>query len=248
MPGNVSRYGYRKDVYALWMPATASVDAAEAKRIEQLLTRLPELSSLSIKGVRPGAGRLLQPLAGRWLRQLELAGPGITDETLVDIAALPGLAYLNVSHSSVTDDGLAELAKLRGLETIDLSHTRISGEGLSKLASLPRLWGIDLSGVPMDDSDLSTLEQYPALTMVNLRGTRTTDEGIEQFRAALPRPIVLNQAFDFGPLMLGVGPAVPAQPAAAPTAVAPQTSAPDSVESPVEPLSNEDAARPQSKH
>ncbi|HJT33938.1 MAG TPA: hypothetical protein VJ783_17970 [Pirellulales bacterium] len=220
MPGWVSH---------LELPPGASIDADESERLGQLLTRLPELSSLSISNLRPGAGRLLRPLAGRRLTHLELIGPGVTDETLADLAALPALAYLNISQSNITDAGLADLAKLPGLQTLDLSDTTISGEGLSKLASLPRLWGVELRNVPLDDGDLSALKQFPAIRHLNLRGTRVTDDGIERLRAALPLPVIINGVL--GPAMPGIAPAAPAPNPAPPTA----EPSPSAAESPHEP-------------
>lgn len=212
------------------MPPHASIAAADAERIGQLLKRLPELLSLVARDVRPGAGRLLRPLAGRRLTNLELTGPGVTDETLADIATLPRLSYLKISQASVTDDGLAELAKVLSLRTIDLSDTNISGEGLSKLASLPRLSDLKLRNVPLEDSDLLALEQFPALMVLNLRGTRVTDGGIERLRAALVRPVIINEWL--GPSMPGTVPVAPAPNAARPTAGPP----PSAAESPYEPL------------
>lgn len=223
--------------YVLEMAPNASVDVAGSERIGQLLKRLPGLLSLSIHDVRPGAGRLLRPMAGRRLTHLKLVGPGVTDETLADIAALPALTYLNVSQSNVTDEGLAELAKLPSLRTLDLSDTKISGKGLSKLASLPRLSALELRNVTLHDDDLSALVHYPALTVLNLRGTRTTAGGIERLRAALMRPVIINESL--GPLMPGAAPALPAPNAAPPTAVSP----PSAAESPNEP-SPDDAEAP----
>lgn len=215
----------------------ASIAADDSERIGQLLKRLPELLSLSIHDLRPGAGRLLQPLAGRRLTHLELTGPGVTDETLTDIAALPALTYLNVSQSNITDEGLAELAKLPGLRAIDLSDTKISGKGLARFSSLPRLWDLKLRNVPLDDGDLAALEQFPAIRVLNLRGSRVTDDGMERLRAALRLPAIINESL--GPSMPGTAPAVPAPKLTPPTSAAP----PSAAGSPCEP-SSDDAEAP----
>lgn len=217
-------YDYLADVHVLWTQQRDTFSAADAARVEQLLQRLPALASLTINGLRPGAGRLLRPLAGRpFLSQLTLTGPGVTDETLTDIAALPGLTYLNVSHSSITDNGLALLANLPAMEAINLSGTKISGKGLCQLASLPRLWALELADTPLDDHDLSALETFPALTALNLGGTRVTDQGVARLRQALPRLSGVNVTL--GAIIPGSF-AVPAIPASAPTASAPAPAPP----------------------
>lgn len=254
MPGPVPRwarnlddslpvYGYLAEVEAMGLRHAQPTTAADAERVEDLLRRLPALSSLSIN-VPPGAERIVHPLTGRrWIRGLMLIGPGTTNQTLTDIATLPGITHLSISHSSITDTGLAELAKLTNLEEVDLSSTEISGKGLSNLSSLPRLWALDLSDVEIGDSDLKAIERYPALRMINLRGTHVTDEGIAKLRQALP--LLADVNVTLGPWMPGVAPAMPPPAGAAPVA-SPASATPASAESHDEPLSSGDAASRQS--
>jgi len=234
-------YDYLADPTTFWMRPTESVSDADAERIEQLLTRLPALQILIVNNIHPGGGRILRSIAGRrWLADLSLTGPGVTDETLADVVLLPDVTMLDLSHSSITDNGLAKLAKLPNLQWLNLSGTNISGKGLSKLASLPRLWALDLADVPLDDLDLSAVEQYPALRMLNLRGTRVTDAGIARLRQMLPLLAGVHETL--APLVPGASPAVPAPAAPAAPALPSTAASPAAVGFSADPAAGDDAA------
>lgn len=94
----------------------------------------------SIAGTNFGDAQLarLAPLAPN-LRWLDLAGTGITDAGLAQLAAMGNLARLHLERTAITDMGLAPLSRLPELEYLNLYATAITDAGLAGLQKLPRL-------------------------------------------------------------------------------------------------------------
>jgi YHS domain-containing protein len=81
----------------------------------------------------------LKPIAAN-LRWLDLAGTGLTDAGLPQIAAMPNLTKLHLERTGVTDAGLACLAgNLPNLEYLNLYSTAVTDAGFDSLQKLPRL-------------------------------------------------------------------------------------------------------------
>ena len=105
-------YDYLAEVDFLEVRQAAEVSTDDVEQIERLLKRLPALSSLLVSNIRPDAGRLLRPLAGRRsLREVTLIGPGITDADVSALERYPGLQTLYLRGTRVTPEGVAGLVK-----------------------------------------------------------------------------------------------------------------------------------------
>lgn len=141
----------------------------------------------------------------------------VTDAGLPFVAALRGVAWLNLSESYVTDRGLPHLKPLTRLEDLSLSNTRVTGEGLAHLACLTSLKEIGLGGCPLtpagyralahfvhlerlslsntsfSDSELSLFEGHKKLSRLWLSGTRVSDTALSRFRRALPNCEIVRE-------------------------------------------------------
>jgi YHS domain-containing protein/uncharacterized membrane protein len=88
------------------------------------------------------AHALLEPLQNH-VGELSLARTKITDASLTQIAAMPGLTRLDLRNTAITDAGLATLKDHQGLCELVLSQTQVTDEAATTLHSLPalkRLW------------------------------------------------------------------------------------------------------------
>jgi len=103
----------------------------------------------------------MYPLRGR-LVWLNLAGTGITDETVRRIAQMPNLERLHLENTAVTDIGVADLATLQNLRYLNLHTTRITDAAVASIAAMP------------------------ALERVYLWDTAVTAEAVDRLRAARP--------------------------------------------------------------
>jgi len=128
----------------------------------------------------------LQPLKNLpGLVSLHLDGCGISDDHLVNVAALRKLDLLSLTNNRITDDGLASLAELNELETLSLSKNQIKGMGLQYLATLPHLRELFLYDNPISDDELVYLAHAESLEMLGLAGTKITDDGLKYLEGLL---------------------------------------------------------------
>lgn len=119
------------------------------------------------------------PTGVNWLR-LSVA----SDES-VAIAAdrFRQLIHLNVAGHGVTDAGLRQVAKLEQLRMLELHGTSITAEGLTQLAN-PHLEMLALSGASITDDTIAPLERRRGLKVLRLVKTSVTEAGLAKLRAA----------------------------------------------------------------
>jgi hypothetical protein len=97
----------------------------------------------------------------------------------------------------VTDAGLKQLKDLSNLLELDLSETRITDAGLVHLKELPDLTRLSLRGTEVTDTGLEHIEAltplgrrstrgWPERGGLNLIDTQVTEDGVRNFRKALP--------------------------------------------------------------
>jgi hypothetical protein len=152
------------------------------------LSNLTDLRHLDIRYTRVGDAGLTRLKNCKRMTKLMLSGTRVSDAGL---AVLPGLEQLRVvylSSTAVSDRGLAYLAKLEHLQEINLSQCKaVTDEGMAVLAGSKSLSDLNLTGTRVGDAGLAKLAAMPQLKEVYLHGTLVTDEGVRQFRAALPK-------------------------------------------------------------
>lgn len=80
----------------------------------------------------------------------------------------------------VYDSQLMELARMPKLEQLDLSHTRISDEGMLYLKPAPRITDLNLYyAEQITDQGLNAIKNWKYLKQLNVRGTRISDGTLE---------------------------------------------------------------------
>jgi Leucine-rich repeat (LRR) protein len=103
------------------------------------LAQLPKVQRLVLDGnVFSASG--LQELAKRTeLTDLSLAGAGVSDLTVANLAGLKGLKRLSLANTGLSDAGLKHLEGLAALEHLDLSGTKVTADGVAALKqALPK--------------------------------------------------------------------------------------------------------------
>jgi hypothetical protein len=127
------------------------------------------------------------------LRDLGLSGcDKITDATLLAVAGLPNLTWLDLSSTKVTDAGLAHLAQLTSLKTLHLTNTVVSNEGLPVVARLKNLEYLFLIGTRVDEAGLVHLEGLTklrelALFPLDLGDAPVHSASVQRLVGALPK-------------------------------------------------------------
>lgn len=86
------------------------------------------------------------------------------------------IVAVKLHGSWVNDSELLELAALPNLERLDLSHTRISDEGLLFLRPAKRIRELNLLyAEQITDLGMNAIKQWSELRILNVRGTRIGD-------------------------------------------------------------------------
>lgn len=149
----------------------------------------------------------------KWAQEitsLHLAGTGVTDKGLKQLAELNNLATLDLQDTKVTDAGLKQLASLKKLTSLGLSEAQLSDANLRVLREIgllhclsqasagrgPRpksaeeVVSLALCRGPVTDSGLRELEGLKNLAWLDLRATHVTDAGLKEL-AALKKLVIL---------------------------------------------------------
>ncbi len=140
-----------------------------------------------------------QPFGARWLWQGPFGverlctKPGITDEDMAALAAMPELRELTMwgpflRGTKISDSALVHLKGLTKLQILDLGGTPITDAGLEHLEGLTNLRVLDLRTAPVTDAGLKHLQALRGLRSLNLWGTRIQGQGFK----ALQGKLILN--------------------------------------------------------
>lgn len=125
-----------------------------------------------------------------WLQcNASLAGARFTDAALARLAPLaPNLLWLDLAGTGVADAGLTQVAAMTHLNRLRLERTAITDAGLAALAGLTELESLSLHSTAVTDAGLEKLKSLPRLRRVFLWQTKVTPESAQAFATALADP------------------------------------------------------------
>src|SRR5947207_12496990 len=90
------------------------------------------------------------------------------------------IVAVNLRGGWISDVEMIELARLPDLERLDLSHTRISDEGMLNLKPAPKVKELKLFYSEwITDQGMTAIKDWKHLRRLNLRGTRIYDGTLE---------------------------------------------------------------------
>ena len=171
------------------------LDLTDVKITDAGLRELKGVNSFSdlvLDGTGVTDAGLADVAVHRRLKCLFLARTKLTGAGLKHLSELKELKLLSLSRTGVTDAGLRHLRGLSSLRVLLLDDTQVTDAGLEDLGELTDLKLLDLSNTSMTDAGLSRLTASKQLRFLVLTGTAVTDVGIRNFRAAVPRCIVVR--------------------------------------------------------
>ena len=87
---------------------------------------------------------------------------------------------VNLRGSWINDQEMIELARMPRLERLDLSHTRITDEGMHYLKPAPKIADLNLFyAEQITDQGITAIKDWKHLRRLNVRGTRISDGTLE---------------------------------------------------------------------
>ncbi|MCL6259233.1 hypothetical protein M3O96_09050 [Aquiflexum sp. TKW24L] len=140
-----------------------SIDTVHLKALEKMGFRVRVLSHesgaldvvLPSDAAKDRASELLKALLPikDQIYWLSLAGTGIQDADMAQIAQFPNLQRLRIENNPVSDSGISGLRSLSKLESLNLNGTKVSGAGLEPLAEINSLKSLFLWNTAIDPQD-----------------------------------------------------------------------------------------------
>ena len=146
-----------------------------------------------------------------------MAGPKVADAQLELLKPVTEQTFwLNLAGTGVTDAGLSQIAGLKNLQRLHLEKTAVTDAGLAHLKGLAELRYLNLYGTKVTDKGLESLKGLKKLQNLYVWQTGVTEEGAKALAAAVTG-VNINRGVEAPPPPPTpvAQPAPPATPAAA---------------------------------
>jgi internalin A len=109
-----------------------------------------------------------------------LRGTWVSDVELIDIARLPHLERLDLSHTRITDEGMLNLKPATGIRELNLYYAeQITDQGMSAIRQWKMLTRLDLRGTRISNGTLEIVSRMPQLEALDIANTQVTDNGMD---------------------------------------------------------------------
>lgn len=124
-------------------------------------------------------GKVQQDSAGRIIG-VNLRGSWVTDVDMLDLARLPDLERLDLSHTRITDEGLMNLKSAPKIRELKLFYAEwITDQGMRAIRDWKHLRKLDLRGTRISDGTLEIVSNLNTLEALDVSHTEMTDLGLE---------------------------------------------------------------------
>ena len=136
---------------------------------------------------------------------VNLAGRWVNDSEMIDLAALPKLERLDLSHTRISDEGLLHLRPARQIQDLNLLYAeQITDQGMSAIRDWRALKTLNVRGTRIGDGTLAMVAKLPQLESLDIAATAVTENGLAGLiplthlkRLALGRNRLPDKALEF---------------------------------------------------
>jgi hypothetical protein len=147
------------------------------------LSELRTLQSVTLSGAKTPPARLVALEKLVQIRMLKL--DSFSDAGLAHIAGLVNLRNLSLAGQGVTDAGMTHLAKLENVAALTMQDCRVTDKGLKILVGMAKLKEFTLVKADGGDGALMALANAKGLTKLRLKNCSVTDHGIAMHLSSL---------------------------------------------------------------
>jgi Leucine-rich repeat (LRR) protein len=114
------------------------------------------------------------------ITEVHLRGTWVTDAEMLDLARLPQLQRLDLSHTRITDDGLLYLKPLKEVQDLNLLYAeQITDQGMAAVKEWKNLKRLNLRGTRIFDGTMAILSGLTQLESLDIAYTQVTDNGLD---------------------------------------------------------------------
>jgi len=115
---------------------------------------------------------------------VNLRGAWVNDVELMDLANLPHLEQLDLSHTRITDEGMLHLKSAAGIRELNLYYAElITDQGMSAIRNWKMLKRLNLRGTRVANGTLEIVSRLTQLEALDIANTQVTDNGMDQLIA-----------------------------------------------------------------
>lgn len=111
---------------------------------------------------------------------LNFRGTWIDDVELVDVARLPELERLDLSHTRISDEGMLHLKSATGIRELNLYYAeQITDQGMTAIKNWKMLKRLNLRGTRIANGTLEIVSHMTQLEALDVANTQITDNGMD---------------------------------------------------------------------
>jgi len=148
-------------------------------RVLILITILPLFAGNGPDWVDRIGGKADRDAAGEVIG-LHLRGTWVTDTELLDVARLPKLERLDLSHTRITDEGLLHLKPAKQIRDLNLYYAeQITDQGMAAIRDWKNLKRLNVRGTRVFDGTLAIVSGLTQLETLDIAYTQITDNGLD---------------------------------------------------------------------
>jgi internalin A len=148
-------------------------------------------------------GKIERDAAGS-VTGVRLRATWVTDAELLDLARLPKLARLDLSHTRITDEGMLFLRPASVIRDLNLFYAeQITDQGMTAIKDWKKLKRLNVRGTRIFDGTLAIVSGLPQLEALDIAYTQVTENGLDGLvpltelkQLALGRSRLGNRALD----------------------------------------------------
>jgi len=128
-------------------------------------------------------GKIVRDPMGR-IVAVNLRGSWINDADMIELARLPDLEQLDLSHTRISDEGMLNLKPAPKIKDLKLFYSEwITDQGMTAIKDWKHLKRLDLRGTRISDGTLEIVSHLTGLEALDIAHTEVTDLGLDHLIA-----------------------------------------------------------------
>ena len=151
------------------------------RRLLLVLIATPLLAAAADNGgwIAGLGGKIERDPAGR-IVAVNLRGSWINDADMIELARLPGLERLDLSHTRISDEGMLNLKPAPKIKELKLFYSEwITDQGMTAIKGWKHLKRLDVRGTRISDGTVEIVSHIAGLEALDIAHTEVTDFGLE---------------------------------------------------------------------
>jgi internalin A len=127
-----------------------------------------------------GLGGKVQRDAAGNVVGVNLRGTWVDNVEMIDIARLPKLQRLDLSHTRITDEGMLHLKPASQIEDLNLYYAEwVTDQGMTAIKNWKKLKRLDVRGTRISNGTLEIVSHMPQLEALDISNSQVTDNGMD---------------------------------------------------------------------